>query len=294
MKTKFAAVLSPLVLAAVLIVGAPGPAQSNAFQAVSQAGTELLTLTQQLTQGTLLVALDIDKDESMKRLAGQTDRFEQRLKGLRDGGPQLAPSQAWPAALDERLDRIEFLWGQFRDLLQKIQKTGQASDSQIETAANLEVLLEEAIRSFVRDFDSEAPTEYYSLYLITVNVARDQTVLSQKMFKEFLYVAYQYQDAENKRNLIKSYSRLDRSFQALIHGDSELQLIPAPTDEVKRRWNEAREIWTQFRSIVKTMADSGEVEGEQITEVAGHSIELLKAMNNAVQAYESRLTSSRP
>lgn len=285
MNRKPAAVLVSLVLTVLLAAAAPASARTDTFQKVSQASGELLTLTQQLTQGALLIALDVDKAGTMERLDEQAGLFEARLKVLRNEDEALGPAEQWPDTLVSQVEQIEFLWGQLRAVLQKARKSGEVTSGQVEAVANLDVLLQEAIRTYVESFKSNTRTVYYSLYNMTVDVARHQAVESQRMFKEFLFVAYQYQVPEHKKNLNESYSRLDCSFQALIHGDSELQLIPAPNADVERFWNEAREIWIEFRPIIKEAARNGTVNGEQITEVASRNLDLLAAMNTAVSAY---------
>ena len=279
MSGKVGTIFGCLLLVAVLAAAAPAPARANAFEAVSRGSAELLSLNQQLTQGVLLVALDVDKKAALERLAGHGGRFEAALKDLRG-------QSRWSAALVARFERIEFFWGQYAALLKGVQAGGQAGREQAEQAATIEALLEEAIRNFVEDVkaDSQAAA-YHSLFFTTVDVARLQAVLSQQVFKEFLLIADGVEVENNKRDLNKSYSLLDRSFQALIYGDSELQLMPAPNSEVERHWEEARKIWLTFRPTIKAAAASGEVDRAMIAEIAGRSAELLGAMNMAVDAY---------
>lgn len=286
-------VFALLVMVPLLLTAQSWPAKADSHQALSQVSGELLTLTQQMTQGVLLAALGVEKAETMERLTGQVQRFEQRLVDIQSGEGELKSADFWPDELASRFERIEFLWGQYRAALDDAEESDQIVSGQIEMVANLEDLLADSIRQFVEGATSSSDIAYHSLYLNTVRVARQQAVLSQKLLKELLLVANDHEVAENQRNLNESYSRLDRSFQALIHGDSELQLIAPPTADVERRWSEAREIWLQFRSTIKEAARSGDVPDDQLPKVVGQSQELLATMNSAIDAYRTRQSGAR-
>ncbi len=283
MKHKKANAILLLVLAVTTFLVPLSGAMASRYEAVSRASGNLLTLSHQITQDTLLVALEVDKKQNLARLGAHAEILISEVNALRggDGTPI-----AWPTVVDAQLIQIEKLASDLLEIIRQGQGARAISQAQVQAVAGLEVLLREAVTNFQKDYRNHSPSgEVYSLYLQTLDVARKQAVLSQKMFKEFLFVAYGLATADNLRDLNRSYSMLDRSFQALIHGDSELRLIPAPNQTVERHWNEAREIWVGFRPIIKEAARTGTVDAGLINEVASRNEALLTAMVSAVEAY---------
>lgn len=286
MRLKTTSAFVILALAILMTAGAPLSALANSSRAVSKASADLLTLSQQIAQVTLLVALKVDGSENMTKLETHVQSFGERLNALMSGDEQLGLSGKWPPNLSAQLRHIENLSSTLAAIVGESRTAGAISEQQVQEVAGLEVMLRESIDVFQEVYrNSSGSGEVHSLYLRTTDIARQQLALSQQMFKEYLFVAYQLYTADSVKNLNKSYSLLDRSFQALIYGDSEMQLIPAPNPDVERYWNEAREIWIGFRPIIKEAARRGAVDGAQITEVASRNQELLTAMTNAVDAY---------
>lgn len=286
MTNKPASTFVSLALAILMMAGAPRQALANSFETLSRASSNLLSLSQQITQDTLLIALGVDSSENMAKLSAGVQALGDQINILRSGDQETDVSGQWPAALDAQLSHIQKLSGDLVGVIAESQKARAITPKQVQAVAQIEASLHAAVEAFQRDYRTHSSSrEVYSLYLQTLDVARQQALLSQKMFTEFLFVAYQFQAAQNQRKLNRSYSLLDRSFQALIYGDSELQLIPAPNQMVERYWNDARSIWIGFRPIIKQVARTGAVDAEQITEVAARNQELLTAMTNAVEAY---------
>ena len=283
MKNKTTTAILFLVLAISAAVAPLGSAMAGRYEAVSRASGNLLTLSHQITQDTLLVALEVDKKQNLARLVAHAEILVSEVNALRGGD---GATITWPTVVNAQLIQIEKLASDLLEIIRQGQGARAMSQEQVQTVVGLEALLREAVANFQKDYRNHSPSgEVYSLYLQTLDVARQQAVLSQKMFKEFLFVAYGLATTDNLRNLNRSYSMLDRSFQALIHGDSELRLIPAPNQTVERHWNEARDIWIGIRPIIKEAARTGTVDVGLINEVANRNDALLTAMVSAVDAY---------
>ena len=283
MKNKTTTAILFLVLAISAAVAPLGSAMAGRYEAVSRASGNLLTLSHQITQDTLLVALEVDKKQNLARLGAHAEILVSEVNALRGGD---GATITWPTIVNAQLIQIEKLASDLLAIIRQGQGARAMSQEQVQTVVGLEALLREAVANFQNDYRNHSPSgEVYSLYLQTLDVARQQAVLSQKMFKEFLFVAYGLATTDNLRNLNRSYSMLDRSFQALIHGDSELRLIPAPNQTVERHWNEARDIWIGIRPIIKEAARTGAVDVGLINEIANRNDALLTAMVSAVEAY---------
>lgn len=264
----------------------PTSAAAKGYNATLAAADAQLVLTQKMTKEALLVALGIDKAKNLEGLRKSSTEFQKLLSALREGDPKLKLDRMSNVEVLGKLDQIDELWSMVDVEVQASLASGQVSNRRMETIARLEPLLGEAIKTMVKTFRAHnRKVEVGSLHLITKNVAKGQPLLAHKMFKEFLLIAFGYEVPVNKMNLTETYSRFDRTLQALIHGDSEMNLIPAPNPSVEAQLNRAQQLWSEFRPIIKAVAKSGEVDSEQVTQVMSRNLSLVEAVDQAVKMY---------
>lgn len=275
-------------LLALAIVGTilPASATANSYSATLSATDAQLVLAQKMTKEALLVILGIDKAGNLEGLRNSSAEFERLLSGLRNGDQKLKLKQMSNVEILGKLDQIDELWRMFSAEIQASLDAGEVSNRRMETIARLEPLLGDAIRTMVKTYRAHSrKIEVGSLHLITKRVAGGQPLLVQKMFKEFLLIAFGYEVPVNKMNLTETYSRFDRTLQALIHGDSEMNLIPAPNPSVEAQLNRAQQLWSEFRPVIKSVVKSGTVDPEQLTQVVSRNVPLVEAVNQAVKMY---------
>lgn len=264
----------------------PTSAMASSYNATLAATDSQLVLTQKMTKEALLVTLGIDKAKNLEGLRNSSAEFQELLSGLRNGDQRLKLKQMSNIEVLGKLDQIDELWQMFSVELQAVLDAGQVSNRQMETIARLEPLLGEAIKAMVKTYRAHnRKIEVGSLHLITKRVAGGQPLLAHKMFKEFLLIAFGYEVPVNKMNLTETYSRFDRTLQALIHGDSEMNLIPAPNPSVEAQLNRAQQLWSEFRPVIKSVVKSGTVDPEQLTQVVSRNVPLVEAVNKAVKMY---------
>lgn len=275
-----------LLALAILGISLPTSAVANGYNATLAAVDAQLILTQKMTKLALLITLGIDKATNVEGLRSSSAEFQRLLAGLRNGDRELKLKRMSNTAVLAKLDQVDNLWRTFSEEVQAGVDAGQVSNRQMETIARLQPLMDEAIELMVKTYRAhKRQIAIGSLHLVTKAVASGQPLLAQKMLKEFLLIAFGFEVPVNKMSLTETYSRFDRTLQALIHGDSEMQLIPAPNPSVEAQLNRAQQLWSEFRPVIKAVAKSGKVDPEQITQVVSRDVDLLNAVNQAVKMY---------
>lgn len=271
---------------AILGIFLPASAMANGYNATLATVDTQLILTQKMTKQALLIALGIDKATNVEGLRNSSEEFQKLLSALRNGDTKLKLKRMTNTDVLAKLEQVENLWSTFAEEVTASVEAGQVSKRRMETMARLEPLLDEAIKVMVKTYRAhKRKIAVGSLHLVTKGVAGGQPLLAHKMFKEFLLIAFGHEVPVNKMSLTETYSRFDRTLQALIHGDSEMQLIPAPNPSVEAQLNRAQQLWGEFRPIIKAVAKSGTVDPEQITQVVSRDVPLLKAVDQAVKMY---------
>ena len=122
----------------------------------------------------------------------------------------------------------------------------------------------------------------------TINLSGKQRMLTQKMSKEFLLVAYGYEQEENKLALLETYSLFERTLKGLRDGDATLGLPGTEQAEIRDQLAVVNDLWTRFKPIVEYAADykTTAIPADKIKVLEETNLPLLKEMNKAVGMYE--------
>ena len=120
-------------------------------------------------------------------------------------------------------------------------------------------------------------------YATIINLAGRQRMLTQKMSKEMLLVAYGLEADANRAQLEKTAALFDTTLTGLIKGDSSVGL-PATTNEgALRQLGKVEGLWKDFKGLVDGVVGGGSV---PVEDLALQNLPLLKNMNTAVRLYE--------
>lgn len=133
-------------------------------------------------------------------------------------------------------------------------------------------------------FASAAPTS--AEYGTVLNLSGKQRMLSQKMSKEILLIAYGHNTEANLKSLEKTSNLFHRTLAGLLDGDTELGLPVTENPRIRRQLGKVESKWKPFKGIVDQVLETASVSREQIATVAELSLPLLKEMNKAVVLYE--------
>ncbi|MCP3900689.1 MAG: hypothetical protein GY707_13350 [Desulfobacteraceae bacterium] len=131
---------------------------------------------------------------------------------------------------------------------------------------------------------AQGPTaeEYGSI----LNLSGKQRMLTQKMSKEIIFIALNFNSKKNLFNLEITSDLFDDTLKGLRDGDEELSLVPTVAPEIIRQLDKVQSLWEPFYGQIEKIISSGSVSKEQLNIIAQNNLELLVEMNKCVKLYE--------
>lgn len=291
-KKIFISFLSIVYLALFYVssVYAAGPTSAEYGTVLNLSGKQRM-LTQKMSKEVMLIALNEDKATNLKNLKNTSALFDKTLKGLRDGDGDLGLPITSSSRILRQLDKIDKIWVDFHPVIKDILKSQSVSKEQVQVIAtnNLPLLkqMNKAVGLYEKDAKKGGLKASPGL-AATINLSGKQRMLTQKMSKEFLLVAYGYQIEDNKLSLLETYSLFEKTLIGLKDGDENLGLPGTKAQHIRDQLDTVTGLWINFKPIVAYAADhkTTNVSSGKITELAKTNLPLLKAMNKAVGMYE--------
>ncbi len=283
------------ILATLLCAGPPtllagGPTSAEYGVVLNLSGKQRM-LTQKMSKEIMLVALDVDKAKNLENLAKTSALFDKTLKGLRNGSDELRLPPTSSGRILRQLDKIDAIWADFYPVVQQVLDAKAVSKDQVAVVAknNLPLLkqMNKAVGLYEKDAKKGGLKAAPGL-AATINLSGKQRMLTQKMSKEFLLVAYGHGRDDNKLSLLETYSLFERTLKGLLDGDDTLGLPGTKPQHIRDQLGVVQGLWDKFKPIVEYGADAGtqDIPKDKIQVLANTNLPLLKEMNKAVGMYE--------
>ncbi|BDX06891.1 type IV pili methyl-accepting chemotaxis transducer N-terminal domain-containing protein [Planctobacterium marinum] len=273
--------------------------QSMASPTAAEYGTVLnlsgkqRMLSQKMSKEVMLVALEVDKAANIENLKNTAALFDKTLKGLRSGDADLGLPATSAKRILRQLDKVDAIWADFYPTIQAIVSSGSVTAEQVATIAakNLPLLkqMNKAVGAYEKDAAKNGLSKDPGL-AATLNLSGKQRMLTQKMSKEFLLVAYGHNVEENKLNLLETFTLFDRTLKGLVSGDEVLGLPGTSDATIVAQLKVVEGLWQDFKPQVSAASEaaSSGVSSEQVSKIASSNLPLLKEMNKAVGMYEAQ------
>ncbi len=244
-------------------------------------------LTQKMSKESLLVALDCDKTGNIENLKKTSALFDKTLKGLRDGNAdlKLVPTEA--KNIIKALKKVEKLWLPFYKNINEIISASSANKEQVAVVADTNGKLLKYMNKCVKLYEKDASKGGDAGLASTINLSGKQRMLTQKMSKEFLLVAYGYNVEDYKLSLTETSDLFNITLKGLEVGDEVLGLPGTKDSAIIAQLKVVNGLWTGFKPIIDFGADSENktISKDKIAEIAKSNMPLLKNMNKAVSMY---------
>ena len=283
--------LSTAACLAVLLATLPADARSGANRSINLAGQQRM-LIEQMTNGTMLAVLGIDTQDNIRAIRSARSQFRRTLRGLRDGddGLGLSPT-AIPEVLTE-IAEIEEHWPRYDQPLQtvvtSVMTAAQIDHSHIRELSEIQALIIAAVDRTVGAFEHYAHGgDGHSILSTTINGAGRLRTLAHQVMGEVLAIAYQFDVTTNRDLLARSVDEFDRTLNGLIHGDGELQLLPAATREISSELAQAQGQWLQLKPLLDSIGSGAEVDERTISQVARSITRMIRPVDAVSTMYES-------
>lgn len=235
MKSCFYLLSFVLVFFPVLVM-AQGPTAAEYGVVLNLSGKQRM-LTQKMSKEMMLIALGYEKDKNLQNLEKTSGLFNKTLKGLRDGDPDLGLPPTVSKRIIKQLDKINTdYWQGFHDTVKSVLAGKQVAKEQVPqlSQANLPLLkqMNKCVKLYEKDA-SKAGLKSDPGLAVTINLSGKQRMLSQKMSKEFLLIAYGHEVEDNKLNLMETASLFDRTLKGLMDGDETLDLPGTKNENIR-------------------------------------------------------------
>lgn len=244
--------------------------------------------SQKMSKEMILLAMGINKDANLKTIVASQNMFQRTIKGLRDGDVSLGLPRSNNPEVLAKLARVDEVWARYQTALNEGLKPGKVKRATVSVIADLSVPLFGAIKETVKAYQQEAAKHgLHSVLSVAIDTSSQQRVLTQKMSKEFLLIAYRLDVEKYRQSLAQSYKEFDTTLQSLMQGNLEIGLLPAPTGEIRAQLRKVQRLWDEFLPIMKAAADGSTISKEMIKRVDSMNMTLLKEINATVEMYEA-------
>lgn len=279
------AMLAAIICATGLQI-APTQAQEIDYGHVTDLVERQGMLVEKMSKESLLIALDSNGANRLAALRNSHELFNQVQTGLREGHTGLGlPAATNPLILD-RLAVVEDLWPLFDGAIRTALRSGVVGRSEIDTLAELNGPLAEALGSAAEAYKAEATgSQLHSVLGQVLSTVSQQRLLSQRIAKQFLLVAYNHETRKNKSRLRKATKQFDQSMMDLLQGRPQQKLIAPPTVEIRSRLDAANRLWIQMKPLIAPAISGGSPSPDQILMVASLNEKLLEALNQVLKLY---------
>lgn len=269
---------------------AAGPTSAEYGVVLNLSGKQRM-LTQKMSKEIMLVALNVDAEKNLENLKKTSGLFDKTLKGLRDGSNELGLPPTTSKRILRQLGKIDNIWAKFYPVVQEIINNKSVSKDNINFIAenNLPLLknMNKAVGLYEKDAKKGGLKAAPGL-AATINLSGKQRMLTQKMSKEFLFVAAGHDVDNNKLSLLETYTLFERTLKGLLDGDDTLGLPGTKPQHIRDQLGVVSGLWTNFKPNVEMGADpkTSSIPADKINELANTNLPLLKEMNKAVKMYE--------
>lgn len=220
----------------------------------------LSTNVERMSAELMFIALGIDTDSHLLRLRDARNGFTAVLTSLRQGDTVMDVPLLDEPDVAEAIAEVGALWPELDDIILRGMSERRLTDQDVGAIADVNPPLTKAALETFSAFESVFSNGNMPSILVVATLhCEAQALLIQRMIKDYLMIAYGQDEAFSRALLAESYERFDRVLAGLIVGNSDLQLLPAPTPAIAERLAQAEERWAELRPLLVTAQQGGRV-----------------------------------
>ena len=281
--------LPPAALVAALVLPGVAPAlvqpttpEGSAFNKIKLADRQRL-LTEQMGRSVCLVMGGIDPGAESDKARGSADLFHTTMVALRTGDENMAIlPEADPGVL-AALEEVGAMFATYRAATLQV-GAGDLHSVPVEQVMTLSdplLALSNALVDRVRAAHGGRGDRQLA---DTVDLARRQTMLSQKLTKEICFVALNI-DRDHMLARLSETLQAFESAQATLERGNAAQGIRKPTPALTKKLAAVRALWTPLAEIAEAVAGGATLTQEDLREMIDLSNKLLFKCKQAARSY---------
>jgi hypothetical protein len=241
---------------------------------------DLRVFTQRMALSTAFVMLDVEKDHYLEVLRDEYDEFGAILVSLRDGDPKYSMEPEENKLVLEAINTVEFGWSVLGPALKDVIDTGAVDDahfSKIEKVnGQVMSLADSLIHRILLEYKDDVPTDL----AYQIDIVGAQRTLSQKMIKEAILVALEFDADDHHEMLVGSVQLfqfgLDKLSGKMLHKE---HMLPAPSEDINVHLVKAQHCWTKLQPILAKLDESHQADSNDVAELAKEADVMLAAFD---------------
>ncbi len=241
---------------------------------------DLRVFTQRMALSAAFVMLDVETDHYLEVIREEYGEFEADIEALRKGDPQFSMEPEQNELVLEAINTVEFGWKALGPELKKVIDNNTIDDAgftKIEKVNTLVMTLADSlIHRVLLEYKDEIPIDL----AYQIDVVGAQRTLSQKMIKEAILVALEFEPEAHHEMLVGSMQLfrfgLDKLAGNMMHNEHTL---PTPNAEIASQLAKAEHCWAKLQPILEKLDHTQQVSKEEVKELAKEADVMLAAFD---------------
>lgn len=255
-------------------------AKEDAVRKINLSGRQRM-LSQRIAQAACHATIGVNADEAGRRLAEARQLFGETLTALRRGDPGMGILAEDEASVLSALNEVDGLWGDFSAAANQAATDRGAFDTVAGQNVDLLKRSDDVVKALVA---AKGAGTVSADLAVTIDVAGRQRMLGQRIAKGACFVALGIDGAATE--LAAAIALFEASHEALIVGDLEAGIVPAPMADILNRLAAVDSIWTGVRDIALRAGGGETPSNDDLSRLSEAMDDLLREMNAAVTLYE--------
>ncbi|MEM7056059.1 MAG: type IV pili methyl-accepting chemotaxis transducer N-terminal domain-containing protein [Pseudomonadota bacterium] len=250
---------------------------------------ELRTFVQRMALATAFVKLDVDRKHFLEVLTEEFELFNADIQALKSGDPKYAMPAEDNKLVLEAIGTVEIGWKVLGPQLKDVIDAGDVDAphfTKIEKVnGHVLALTDSLLHRIMHEYKSSLPLEL----AYQIDVAGVQQMLSQKMIKEAILVALEFEADKHHDMLVGSMQLFDFGMDKLngimLHNEV---MLPKPTDDIQPKLDEAKVYWEKLQPILHHVDQAHRATNEELAELARESDILMDIYGHIINALIER------
>ena len=212
-------------------------------------------LSQRVVKAICLSSAQVNFAGNFQELRDAHDSFKVMHYGLINGSNELSIPKITSTEVLDRLRQVGSVVSDFAPIVDRMTQTGDIDQIELVSLNDQSLFLVGALNETILELGTAYADTLSTQNLgvtLTLDIAARQAMLSQQLVKEMCMMHLLGNQAGNIRATMDLF---DASLNALIDGFPAAGVIPPPTEEIREKLAEVKNIWNTLKPIADQSAN---------------------------------------